>query len=754
MFAALQNAPKPLKCKGMGEWLAVMLTTSVDNFTGTTGNDTFTAVPGAASANTFTALDNIDGGAGTDTLNVTEIGAADGAHSYTLSPAASVKNVEVLNYVVASDHVGDTLTADVSGWTGLTTANFVIAGTDVPMTITTKGNATAVTINGSVAAGITDSAATDTLASVTATDATGLVTVTSDALTSLVLNGSIAGATVTAAAGTRALGLTLNNVTGGTVTDAQATSLSITASGTKSINVTVDTAMATTVSIAADEALSLTALNIAAAKTLTVTGDSLVTLAAAALGALTSIDASAQTAGGVNTSAFALGTGVAFTGGAGADNIQLGASTKAITTGAGNDRVALSDGVTALGVGGSIDAGDGTADTLAFMKADNAGTASATAAFAGTVSNFEVVELAGAAGAAVTLNLANLDNISSVRLTADVSKALTISNLASGGTLAATITQTGATTVGVVNAAVGTADVVNVSLAGATPVNSGILTIADVETINYLTDDTATTAAGIAHVSNLAAAAVKTITVAGDAGLALTNTNVTITNFDASGVTKGAVTFTTGALTAAATLTGGAGDDVIDAALATKAITLNGGAGNDALTGSTTQANTINGGDGNDTITGGSAVDIINGGAGNDVISSKAGLDQLTGGAGNDTFNIVANANGNIFATIKDAAAGDMLSFTNLGAETFATTKLALGGTAVFQDFLNLAAAAGDGNVNAAISWFQFGGNTYVVQDISAGFTFVNGTDMVVELTGLVNLATATSAGTHNITIV
>ena len=726
----------------------------MDTVAGTSGNDTINANPGASNANTFTALDNIDGGAGTDTLNVTEIGAA-GAASYALSAAATVKNVEVLNYTVASDNVADVVTADVSNWTGLTTANIVISGTDAPVTaLTTKGNVTTVSVNGSTTAAITDSAAagSDKLATVNLVDNSGLATITSDAVTALSLKGSSGGATVTAAAATRTLGLTLDGVTAGTVTDATATTLNITASGTKTTAGTVVAGAATTESIAADEALSLTALTVGAATGLTVTGDSLVTLAAATLTALTSIDASAQTAGGVDTKAFALGTGVAFKGGAGADSVQLGATTKAITMGAGEDRVALTAAVTALGTGGSIDAGDGTADTLAFLDADDAGTATATATFAGTVSNFEVVELAGAAGAGVALNLANLDNIASVKLSADVTQALTISNMATGGKLAATVSQTGATTVGVANAAVGTTDVVNVSLAGAAAVNSGALTIADVETVNYLTDDTATTPTGIAHVSNLTAAAVKTITVAGDAGLTLTNTNTTITSFDASGVTKGAVTWTTGALAAAATIKGGADANTIVATAATKAITYEGGAKVDTITINNALNNTVNTGAGDDVIVTGSGVDTINGGDGADTISSGTGLDQITGGAGNDTFNIVANANGNIFATIKDAAAGDKLSFTDLGTETFATTKLALGGTAVFQDYLNLA-AAGVGNANAAISWFQFGGNTYVVQDVSAGSTFVNGTDMVVELTGLVNLATATGAGTNVITI-
>ena len=54
----------------------------------------------------------------------------------------------------------------------------------------------------------------------------------------------------------------------------------------------------------------------------------------------------------------AIGTGVTFTGGAGADSVSIGSTTKAITLGAGNDTVTTSSA--AVGTGGSVNAGDGT----------------------------------------------------------------------------------------------------------------------------------------------------------------------------------------------------------------------------------------------------------------------------------------------------------------------------------------------------------------------------------------------------------
>jgi S-layer protein len=734
------------------------LTTSVDTFTGTSLNDTFVANPGTGNANTFTSLDNLDGGGGIDVLNVTEVGTA-GADAYALNTSATVKAIEYATYTVATD-AADTVAADVSTWSGLSNLTVVVAGVNVATTVTTKANVNNVTVNGSGGAStITDSNATagaDVLASVTLVDTTGTVGVASDALTSLSLSGTASDVTVTAAAGTRALGLTLNNVDAGAIKDDEATSLTITTTGSASSSAaSVEASKATTVSIVADETLTLAALTAEAATKITVTGDSKVTLTAATLTALTSIDSTGQTAGGMDVDAFTLGTGVAFAGGAGADAVGLGATTKAITTGAGNDRVLLAAGTTALGTGGSVDAGDGTADTLAFADADDAGTVSATATFEAAVSGFEMVELAGAAGAAVTVNLANLDDATMVKLSIDIGVfGVTISNMASGGTLSVTASQSlgATTTVGITSAATGTADVLNVSLASAgAGVVAGFVSAADVETVNIATDDTATTPTGIAHGISLTASAVKTITVAGDAGLAISNTATTLTTFDASGVTKGSVSWSAGALAAAATISGGAGADTISASAATKAVTLNGNAGNDSLTGSSTAANTIDGGAGNDTLTGGSAADTLTGGAGDDMLMGAAGQDMLTGGDGTDTFDFTVKAtSGNAYGTVVDYNTGDIVMSTTSNvavvSETFTTTKLSLADTAVFQDYLD-AAAAGAVTTESAIKWFQFSGNTYLVEDNSAATTFQNGSDTVIKLTGVIDLSNDTFVG-------
>jgi S-layer protein len=102
-----------------------------------------------------------------------------------------------------------------------------------------------------------------------------------------------------------------------------------------------------------------------------------------------------------------------------------------------------------------------------------------------------------------------------------------------------------------------------------------------------------------------------------------------------------------------------------------------------------TAGTTVNGGSGADNLTADGNGDVLNGGAGNDTLIG-ANLSQLTG---NEAVNL-------------------------LGSDT-----------------------------NDA-AWFQFGGNTYIVQsggDHSTGGTpdFQNGQDSIIQITGLVDLSTA-----------
>ena len=99
------------------------LTAGVDDgaeFTGTTGNDTFNAYSydadsdGTVDAHTLNALDNIDGGAGADTLNIVDTDPA----ALVLGTNFTVSNIETVNLRSATD-----LTADLSDWAEVTAIN-------------------------------------------------------------------------------------------------------------------------------------------------------------------------------------------------------------------------------------------------------------------------------------------------------------------------------------------------------------------------------------------------------------------------------------------------------------------------------------------------------------------------------------------------------------------------------------------------------------------------------------------------------
>lgn len=389
-----------------------MLTASADTFTGAAGNDTFNAnvvagTSGVADVETLTALDVLAGGEGADVLNYTTVGG-------TALPAATISGIETIN--VVSDGAA---TADVSGAniTGVTTLTAKATGAAV--NIDTKANVTSVTVTGTATTVDIDDAGTaatsaDKITTVSVTGNTGALAIGAanavDSLTTLSLAKTNQNATVTATAGTRALTVNLNEVAGGTIQDNTATTLTVNASGVKSSGVTLNAAAATAVTIAADETLGVTDVNIAAAKTLTVTGDSLVTIAATStVTALESVVSTGST-GGVAITA-ALGTGVAVTGGAGKDSVSLQAShAKAVTMGAGDDTVTMAGAVT---TGGSVDAGEGT-DTLS-MTAAVAESVSAGTTFEAGISNFEKVKIGAALGGQTdTIDMANLDDINYV----------------------------------------------------------------------------------------------------------------------------------------------------------------------------------------------------------------------------------------------------------------------------------------------------------------------------------------------------
>ena len=617
------------------------LTAGRDVFTGTDGNDIFNANllmnPSSGTVNTasFNVTDELDGGKGNDTLNVELTG------SFTDANLGSVKNIENVNFTI-----DNTATADLSTWTGLEHLNVNQLGTAAVQGWTVSGAKT-VSVKGGSTVTVTDSAATgdDTLVTVSAEGATGLVTVSSDALTTLNLTGVGSGATVTAAAGERALTVNMNNVTG-TVADATATTLNVNATGAASTGVTLTADAATAVNINADEALTLTAVNAAAATGLTIKGDSLVTISALTANELTTISAAESTGGVIITPM--LGTNVAFTGSSAADAITLGGSTKATDMGAGNDKVTLSAAIAAAGSlkmgegddtvtvdvlqtttkAGAIDGGAGDNDKLIFTDTTYVADLAHGAVFTG----FEVLEVSasaadkvfdtsliagiksyGVGASSANVTLSNILNNATTTVTGNVAdqKSLTVA--------LAVDTQNDTHTVVFDNGS--STATAGVELGGS---GGGGLTVNLIEHLNFVSDGNANSPNKIASLN--ADADLKDITITGDQDFTIAKlANAVTTELTINGSAA------TGKLTIDASIAG-----------STAAININGGSAADTITGGV-HGGVINGGAGADTINlaVAGAKDILLYTQAND--STQSNMDSVTNFThGEDKINIAA----------------------------------------------------------------------------------------------------------------
>jgi S-layer protein len=263
-------------------------------------------------------------------------------------------------------------------------------------------------------------------------------------------------------------------------------------------------------------------------------------------------------------------------------------------------------------------------------------------------------------------------------------------------------------------------------------VNQGsAITIAGVETINILTSDDDADTYELKTLDTLVAAAADKIVVTGDSSITLSgSTTATLNEIDASGMTIANVS--TASTTAGLTYATG-------------------------TTGNTTAGDTlkITGSNGQDALTGHADIDdTFLGGLGIDTLTYNGRKDTFTGGAGNDSFVIGAiedatDLTGN-FLTITDLTAGDTIDIAAVdsGTATWNATELTLGANATFANYLTNA-AAGNGGTNSIMRWFQFGGNTYMVNDNTASTTaFTTATDTFWKISGEVELKNSTLSGT------
>ena len=326
--------------------------------TSTAGNDTFNGYfnqTGASTDSTLGASDIVDGGAGTDTLNVSTAGTP------TTLGAATIRNFEIIN-LRATANTG-TLALATAGITGLTEFNSVGPGTG---TVTITG------LNSGAAFGLTGDGAT-ALGNVNAT----YVTTTATVATLNVRNGvgpSGTTAPTVAIGGTGTTSAVINST--GAANTIGALDLDTNTGGT----------LITTATVNASSNLTTGAWTAAALTRLNVTGTAAVNTSTTALAAtVTTVDASANS-GGLTV---ALGTAV----------------TQTVTGGSGNDVITTGAVLTT----GSVNAGAGTGHVL------DVGTNVAhvnNSTLAAKYTNFEIVRIGAAA-----LNMALIDGINAVQLT-------------------------------------------------------------------------------------------------------------------------------------------------------------------------------------------------------------------------------------------------------------------------------------------------------------------------------------------------
>ncbi|MBS1187376.1 MAG: hypothetical protein H6R04_1394 [Burkholderiaceae bacterium] len=630
---------------------------------------------------------------------------------------------DIINAVSDAVAANTTLTGldDIDGGAGIDTVNVVnVAGTLTINTAATVANveklnivsaANAVTADvqswtGLQTVTVDNRAATavnvDTNANATTVVVKGNAANGSD-ITDNATTGTLASVSIEGAAG--AVGVTSTALTSLTLTDADATAavtvttastaLTINAVGAAAGAAVIDAGAgvveALTVNVTADSAL---ALDFAAATSLAVTGSADLALTATDLSAVETLTISGSAAVTADVSGIAALETITATS-TGDQDLTIAATALSVTTGAGNDTITQAAALGATQVintgagndtvnlgavptaGATVNGGAGT-DTIGIAVANIATDHSA------FISGFESLAITGALAAA--LDVDNFDGIQNVHLADGWGAGSSITHLDSGAVITSTDgVAAGALTVSIDNAATGTADALTVNLIPAGADDYGTIDIQDLETLHLNVGSTG------ADGDN--------VTI----GFAANQDFTTLTLAQATGATK-------------------VGDIIIDTAL-TVVDTVNAsgmGAGNVTLSFAGNSGYTYTGAAGVDTITLGE-------------------LGTVTGGAGKDAYVVSDTANGNTYSTITDLATTETIQFTDGGGYAAGIgAKIALAATAAFADYLQAAAA---GTTAGEITWFQYGGDTYIVNDVSADAVFVNGADQIVKLTGLVDLA-------------
>lgn len=641
--------PPPVEAKTM------ILTTAVDAgtvFTGTAQADTFiSGDSGDFSNKTLTAGDALVGGAGVDVLKVlTSVG-----QNYSGFTSAGIEVLEATADTFAQ-------TFDLSGTTDLTTL---------------RSN---------------NSSAATTFSQVTSLANVELVNLTATAGVSP--NVTVAYQAPVVAGTADSVGLMLNNTNGGVVTLGSVTNAT---AGIETVNLQSTGAA----SVIGSLNTQMTTLNFSGSQNVQVTG--------VLAGTVRTIDASTATGGlTVNTNT---------------------ASPLAFTGGAGNDQVAFAAGT--LTIADTVNGGAGTADRIIANQADL--TAAAT-----RISNTEIIRvqntLTGVQGADNAANLkadafvgatsfelaagynnARIDNLSAAQNRVDILNDATATTFTPAGQVLTVGSNLGTLQLEDAGSSA-TSDTFTIGLGQNRVAALGIplananavvgFVSGSVETVNIVSNGAATNATVFGS------------TAANSLNLSQGTANINTVNI--SGVEDLALT------TAASNI------GTINASTATGALNLAG------VTFAATGGATVTTGSGNDVVSGSAGNDTLNMGAGSDTVNGTAGRDTITLGAGADTVNYTAliQSNATNTDTITDFESGvDTINVGGLGATRYVGTQATF---ALAQGALPAATITG------AAAVFQADTNTLWV-DIDRNGT-LDANDLRVVLSGVSNLA-ASSVG-------
>jgi S-layer protein len=715
------------------------LTTGSDTgaaFTGTAGNDTYVAdvkmaADGVTLVDTLQGIDNLNGGAGTDTLNATLNTA--GLVTPTLTAIENV-NVRVTTATGGLDLVAATGVTSVTVNNSTAAANVQNTGAAA---LGVANQNTAVTFGGSTATALTLNL--DTIGTAATDIAVNIGTTAANAATSFVINAKDAHVTFAE-----------------TAAGAATTSASVAATGVNEIT------------FASADLLTLA--------TLTVTGAGSADFTGAAMTAVKTLTAAD---GGVKVNATG-GVLETATTGAGKDTITVvGANVKNISTGAGNDTVnavtsalaatsvvdlgAGDDTLTIAGVAFAknvtLTAGEGT-DTLGIAKSLYTSTvAGYTTAELSKVTGFEVLSISEALVDADTIDVSKIAGVTSFKAAAGISTSNTQSS-ASAINLGANST---------------------VELAGAAANNGTLIvslktdTSADVMTLilnKDYTDNNDTAINALASSHAFVAADVETLNVNSTGKMAaigtkvegykadlVTNTLVlTGSNKLASVVVTGDQAFTlasTAAMTKLASVDGSANTGGVsfegflaDMTTPTTSVAM-------TIKGSTTAANTLTGTGHADTITGGAKADVITGGKGGDTVTGNGGNDKFVfvsgdSAIGTGTFDTISDFGANTWGngtagaagtkadlTVAAKVTGDVLRFTVSGSATASNGIKVFVATSAADATTFLANTASADHTQASAALNSTDGKLYV------DMTGDGATDFYIALTGVSSLTAA-----------